>query len=191
MIDKINQLNTLAIILIIIGFFLLVLAFFIFKKNGLKDYLKMKNKIPVDKNPPKVKEPPIKPKKEIKIEKKKESKKIKHDEKIISETGDEYTGDLETEPLKDNLGEMETELLGDDFNGNAETSLLIEDDPPTEFLIQSGEDDTEILSEEEKDKLMEDNKNKDEDDKVWGRPENEFISEKDKEIIETHADRKI
>lgn len=187
MIDKINQLNTLALILIIIGFFLLVLAFIVFKKNKLKDYLKMKNKIPIDKNTPKIKELPIAPKKEIKIK----EKKIKITKEIKDEVGDENTGDLETEPLKDSLGEMETDLLENDTGGNAETSLLIEEDPPTEFLIQSGEDDTEILSEEEKDKLMEDNKNKDEDDKVWGRPENEFISERDKEIIETHADRKI
>lgn len=93
----------------------------------------------------------------------------------------------------DKEGDLETDLLTSNYDdeGSMETKPLIEEDPPTEFLLQEGDDETGILSEEDKNKLLEDNKNKHEDDRVWGRPENNFITNKEGEVVETHGNRRI
>lgn len=179
MIEKINQLNVLSIMLLIAGISLLLLSIYLFKKNDLGGYLKMKNKIPTrdnDKNIDIIEDiKPVEPSRKEKPtvrEKRHVPKRVENPDK---------EGDLETDFLASNY----------DNEGSMETKPLIEEDPPTEFLLQEGDDETGILSEEDKNKLLEDNKNKHEDDRVWGRPENNFITDKEGEVVEIHGSRKI
>lgn len=190
MLDKISQLNTISTLLLIIGAILMILAIYLFKKADLLSYLKMKKRMPIKDDEIKLKD-----KKDKRIENKEIKKPVKEKpikKKIIKKNVDEEETDL----LKSNVdmhGDMQTELLPSniDRDGDMETSYLAQDEPLTEILDLTGEEDTDILSEEEKDKLLEINKNKDEDDKIWAMPNDKFVTNKDEDVVETHADRKI
>ena len=102
-----------------------------------------------------------------------------HTDEIIK---DDHDGNLETDALYNNR----------DVDGNEETDYLIENnDPPTEVLTETGNDYTDNLTEEDKDQMLKDNVNREEDDKIWGRPEDDFRSDHETEVIETHGKKEI